>query len=244
MISLLLQSTLAFISALAGAFIVFKIKLDHFKLCFLISLSAGALAGAAFITLIPHAAMELGTLEVVLSVISGYTLFWVINKFYFHLCPACSASHFDEQTTKKFSEIVLLLFTALSFHSFLDGFALASGNADADHGVFSAVFAHKFPEGIALASLMAGANYPKKKIFEFVFLVEITTIVGTLIGMYVMPLKATHWMAYIQGHISGSFLFLSFHALVGEIFKNHKKLVIFSFLSGIIIIFVVSRFLH
>ncbi|MBI2420264.1 MAG: ZIP family metal transporter [Ignavibacteriales bacterium] len=242
--SILFQSTLAFISALAGAFLIFKITLNHNKLCVLISLSGGALAGAAFVNLLPSASEYLSITELILSAVSGYGLFWLINKYYFHVCPACSASHFDEQTTKKFSEIVMLLFTALAFHSFLDGVAIASGISDSDHGVFSAVLAHKFPEGIALASLMIGANYPKKRIFEFVFLVEITTIIGALVGHFALPVKSGFVMGLIQGHISGSFLYLAFHALAGEIFRNHKMLVISSFVAGLLSIWLITLFIH
>jgi ZIP family zinc transporter/zinc and cadmium transporter len=240
MTTTLIQSVLSFLSALAGAGLVFKMKLTHDKLCALISLSAGALAGAAILILIPESLGAIKIYEAILAVISGYVLFWVINKYYFHICPACSASHFDETTTKKFSEIVMLLFTALSFHSFLDGLAISAGGVD-KNAVFSAIFAHKFPEGIALASLMAGANYKKYKIFEFVFLVEITTIVGTIVGNFA-HFQANSWiLGIIQGHISGGFFFLAMHAVMGEIFHHHKKLVILSFLSGFLFIFVVSK---
>ena len=238
----LIQSILSFLSALVGAGIVFKMKLNHDKLCALISLSAGALAGAAIMILIPESLGALSYIQVIISLLSGYLLFWVINKFYYHICPACSASHFDEVTTKKFSDIVLLLFTALSFHSFLDGLAISAGGM-AKNAVFSAVFAHKFPEGIALASLMAGANYRKSKIFEFVFLVEITTIIGTIVGNLAQFRSHQLLLGIIQGHISGGFLFLAFHAIYGEILKSHKKLVILSFISGFLFIFVVSKIL-
>lgn len=241
---ILFQSVLAFLSALAGALLIFKIRLNHNKLCVLISLSGGGLAGAALVNLLPAASAFLPLPELILSTISGYGLFWVINKYYFHVCPACSASHFDEQTTKKFSEIVMLLFTALAFHSFLDGVAIASEGSDSHGGVFSAILAHKFPEGIALASLMAGANYPKKRIFEFVFLVEITTVIGAVVGHYALPVRSDYWMSLIQGHISGGFLYLAIHALAGEIFRNHKALVIGSFSAGIALIWLISALLH
>jgi zinc transporter ZupT len=122
----------------------------------------------------------------------------------------------------------------------LDGLAISAGGVD-KNAVFSAIFAHKFPEGIALASLMAGANYKKYKIFEFVFLVEITTIVGTIVGNFA-HFQANSWiLGIIQGHISGGFFFLAMHAVMGEIFHHHKKLVILSFLSGFLFIFVVSK---
>ena len=234
--TILIESFLAFLSALAGALFVFKIKLNHQRLCFLISLSAGALAGAALLTMIPEAYIDcgVGIPELAVATLTGYLLFFMINKYYFHVCPACAASHFDETTTKKFSEIVLLLFTALSFHSFLDGVAISTTlESGRSSSVFSAIFAHKFPEGVALASLIAGANYKKNKIFQFVFFVELTTIAGAIFGEYILKTRISpYWMGLVQGHLAGSFLFLSIHAIVGEIFKLHKQLVIYAFTLG------------
>lgn len=243
-ITILEKSLLALFSALLGTGLIFFVKLDHKKLCSLISVSAGALLGAAVIGILPEASTNLSVIQLILSTFSGYLLFWVISKYYFHVCPACSASHFDEQTTKRFSEIVLLLFTALSFHSFLDGLALSTGGIS-EHGkansILLAVLAHKFPEGLALASLMVGANYTKRKIVEYVFLVESATVIGALVGdLFLAKYFDVYWLGFVEAHIAGGFVYLSFHAVFGELLKNHKALVIISFLAGLLIIFGVS----
>ncbi|NCQ16903.1 MAG: hypothetical protein COW85_01180 [Ignavibacteria bacterium CG22_combo_CG10-13_8_21_14_all_37_15] len=242
--AILEKSILALFSALLGAGLIFFIKLDHKKLCSLISVSAGALLGAAVVGILPEASINLSSFQLMISTFSGYLLFWVISKYYFHVCPACSASHFDEQTTKRFSEIVLLLFTALSFHSFLDGIALSTGGITAQgkaNSILIAVLAHKFPEGLALASLMVGANYAKSKIIKYVFLVESATVLGALVGdIFLAKYFNLYWLAFVEAHIAGGFVYLSFHAVFGELLKNHKALVIISFITGLLVIFGVS----
>lgn len=243
-INILEKSLLALFSALLGAGLVFFVKLDHKKLCSLISVSAGALLGAAVVGILPEASLNLSVVQLVGSTLSGYLLFLIISKYYFHVCPACSASHFDEQTTKRFSEIVLLLFTALSFHSFLDGLAISTGGMS-EHGkansILLAVLAHKFPEGLALASLMVGANYTKRKIVQNVFLVESATVIGAIVGdLFLAKYFNIYWLGFIEAHIAGGFVYLSFHAVFGELLKNHKALVIISFITGFMVIFGVS----
>lgn len=243
---IIIKSSIAVTSAVSGAVLLFFIKLDHKKLCSLISFSAGALLGAAGFALIPESYHNLSIyhtysiIEITLGVISGYGLFWFITKYYSHVCPACSASHFDEQTTKKFSEIVVALLIALSIHSFFDGMAIASGGVDIDRGnnsIFVAIATHKFPEGLALAALMFSSNYKRGKILLYVTLVEMITIVGAVSGTYLFRSSISPvFMGIIMAHIAGGFIFLAFHAVFGEMFRNHKNLVMISFGMGLLLI--------
>jgi zinc transporter ZupT len=236
----LLKAIIALISAVSGAFFLFFIKLDHKKLCALISFSAGALMGAAVFVLIPEAAETLNFIEIFFSALSGYLLFWFISKYFAHVCPACSASHFDAQTAKKFSEIALTLIIALSIHSFLDGLALATGGTGNGHdqSLFIAIATHKFPEGLALAALMFGSNYSRGKVLRNVTLVESSTIIGAIAGFFLFSSKLpASLLGAVMGHISGGFVYLSIHAILGEMLKHHTRLVIISFILGTLLIF-------
>ncbi len=243
---ILFQSLITVLSAISGAMIVFLIKLNHEKLCALISFSAGGLLGAAIFTLIPESLHSLNTIEVILGILSGYLLFWLLTKYYSHVCPACSASHFDERTAKKFSEIVRALLIALSIHSFLDGVAISTKGVVeniSNTSVFVAVLTHKLPEGLALASLMFSANFSRKKIFGYVFGVEMITVVGAITGSIILKFYISEiLLCSVMSHISGGFIFLASHAVFGEMIKNHKKLVVISFSLGLILILVVSKF--
>jgi zinc and cadmium transporter len=238
MTNVLIKSLIPVISALAGTLFVFAIKLDHKRLCALISFSAGALFSAAAFTLLPESSEYIPVLELLISLASGYLLFFFISKYFAHVCPACSASHFDAQTTKKFTEIVWTLLTALSIHSFLDGLAVTTGTGNSHHeSVFAAITTHKFPEGLALAALMASAGYKHSKIFLYVFLVELVTVVGALSGYFFFEETfSPEIMGIVMSHISGGFIYLSFHAVLGEMLKNHKGLVITSFAAGLLLI--------
>lgn len=239
-LEILLKSGVAVLSACAGAILLFFIDINHKKLCALISFSAGALLGAAVFTLIPQSFKSIGILEVILGASSGYFLFWFISKYFSHICPACAASHFDEQTTKKFSEIVLTLLIALSIHSFLDGLAISSGNINMhvhDESIFTAITAHKFPEGLALAALMFSSNYTKGKIILYVVLVELTTMLGAVCGMFFLEsLISPVIMELVMSHIAGGFIYLAIHAIAGEMYRNHKKLVVGAFSIGLLLI--------
>jgi len=240
---ILLNTILAIISAMLGASILFVIKINHNKLCALISISAGALLGAGLLVIIPETLKHLSLFSVLISTGTGYLLFWLISKYYFHICPACSASHFDSYTTQKFNDVVKMLFTALAIHSFFDGLAITTEHGhihhagEGGHAVLTAIMVHKFPEGLALASLMLGANYPKIKVMLFVFLVELTTLLGGIAGYFLLSTgNLGDWVSLIEAHIAGGFIFLAFHALIGETFKHHMGKVVVYFLLGVLVI--------
>lgn len=243
------NTSLAILSAMMGAAILFVIKINHERLCALISLSAGALLGAGLIVILPETLENLSFISVIISVGSGYLLFWLISKYYFHVCPACSASHFDSYSTQKFTDVVKMLFTALAIHSFFDGLAITAEHGhvhhagEAGHAVLTAILVHKFPEGLALASLMIGANYAKNKVILYVFLVELTTLLGGIAGYFLLSSgNLGNWVSLIEAHIAGGFIFLAIHALLGETFKNHTGKVVLYFSIGIAII-AITRFI-
>ena len=176
-----------------------------------------------------------------------FLIFWLLTKYYSHVCPACSASHFDERTAKKFSEIVKALLIALSIHSFLDGVAVSTKGVVeniSNTSVFVAILTHKLPEGLALASMMFSANYTRNKILMYVFAVEMVTVLGALLGSIVLKSYVSEVLiSVVMSHIAGGFIFLASHAVLGEMLKNHKKLVISSFGFGLILILAISKFI-
>ncbi|HVM49743.1 MAG TPA: hypothetical protein VMU04_17075 [Candidatus Acidoferrum sp.] len=92
---------------------------------------------------------------VLLALGSGYAVFALITRYVYHVCPACAASHFDEATAHRFSEIAAAMMLALSVHCTADGLALAAGQeAHAAHApggrlldvsLVMAVCVHKVP---------------------------------------------------------------------------------------------------
>src|SRR5208337_354022 len=140
---------------------------SHRRLCALISLGAGTLLGVTVFGILPESAESLNWWELLLALASGYALFAIITKYVYHVCPACAASHFDEATAHRFSEIAAAMMIALAIHCTVDGLALAAGHAAGQTGtetgqaaglsIVVAICVHKVPEGLALGALLLGA---------------------------------------------------------------------------------------
>jgi zinc transporter ZupT len=234
---------LAFSLAVGGGALGASLGTSHRRLCALISLGAGTLLGVTVFAILPECFAALHWWGTVIALASGYLLFAVITKYVYHVCPACAASHFDEATTHRFSEIAAAMMIALAVHCTADGIALAAGHeANASHALGGrvldlslviAICVHKVPEGLALGALLLGAGFRRTQTLQWVAAVEATTLLGGVVGWLLLRDISAVWLDAVVAHVGGGFLFLAAHAVLGEILKHHKALVLTNFLAGI-----------
>jgi zinc and cadmium transporter len=245
MISPLWQVAAAYVFALAGGSISTSLHLEHKQLCALISFAAGTLLGVTVFAIAPESLDATNWWAATLAAATGYALFFFISKYVHHVCPACAASHFDADATRHFSEIATALMIALAIHSATDGLALGiQGETPAmdatKWSLFSALCIHKVPEGLALGSLLIGAGWRRSVALGWVGGIEATTLLGGMIGFFFLAKVSTLWLGLIMAHVGGGFLYLAAHAVLGEMLKHGKKLVLTSFSFGVALIAVLN----
>ena len=241
MANTLWQVVAAYGLALVGGWISTSLQLAHKQLCALISLAAGTLLGVTIFAILPESFGACSWWAVFLALASGYALFFFISKYVHHVCPACAASHFDADATRHFSEIASALIVALSIHSMTDGLALGIQGEipviDATKwSLFSALCIHKVPEGLALGSLLIGAGFNRGAALAWVAGAEATTLLGGVIGYFFLTKISTFWLGLIMAHVGGGFFYLAAHAVLGEMMKHGKGLVVTSFSIGVALI--------
>jgi ZIP family zinc transporter/zinc and cadmium transporter len=239
---------LAFVLALTGGIISSLVAVSHARLCRLISLAAGTLLGVTLFIIIPECWSVVSFWQLMIALITGYAVFFLVSRYVFHVCPACAASHFDEAATHRFSEIAAAMVLALGLHSTLDGLALALGKeaemmGGVDASLLLAVCIHKIPEGLALGSLLLASGFRRWTALWWVAAVESTTLLGGVLGVWVLPHVSGLWMDLVLAHVGGGFIFLAFHAVFGELVKHGRKLVLVSFFVGISLIIVLNLIL-
>jgi len=245
MLAVAFRGLAAFSLALLGGMISSAMAVSHKRLCRLISLAAGTLLGVTLFSIVPesYAAMPLWQLAVALT--SGYLVFLLISRYLFHVCPACAASHFDEATTHRFSEIAASMIIALALHSTMDGLALALGKESGLSGglnasLLLAVCVHKVPEGLALCALLLASGLKRSVALGWVAAVESTTLLGAAIGLWVAPQISGLWLDILIVHVGGGFVFLAIHAVFGELLRHSRGLVLASFFAGMLLIAVLN----
>lgn len=245
--SILVRVFAAFALAVIGGIISMAAGVSHRRLCALISLAAGTLLGVTVWAIVPECAETMNWWELTLALASGYVVFQLVSKYVHHVCPACAASHFDEATTHRFSEIASALVVALAIHSTLDGVAVAVGqstHAATDWSLLAAVCIHKVPEGLALGALLLGAGYSRKRALVWVTLVEATTVLGGVIGIWWLPGASTWWINAVLAHAGGGFVFLALHAVFGELVKHGRGAVLANFGIGFMLLAILRWMTH
>jgi zinc transporter ZupT len=247
----LVETILAFAIAVTGGALSAVLARTHKQLCALISLGAGTLLGVAVFAIAPECLEALRWWQFALAVGTGYGLLALISKYVFHVCPACAASHFDEALSHRFNEIARAMMIALAIHCTVDGLALAAGHEEntGSNNSFGlsmtfAICVHKIPEGLALGALLLGAGFARGKMLGFVAAVESTTILGSVFGWFILHDVSNVWVALVVAHAGGGFLYLATHAVLGEILKHHKALVLASFATGFSVIGALILFFH
>ena len=233
---------LAFLLAVTGGAVGAWVGTSHKRLCALISLGAGTLLGVTVFAILPECWTGLAWWELGLALGSGYVLFTLISKYVYHVCPACAASHFDEATTHRFSEIASAMMLALAIHCIADGIAIAAGREAQsanvaggrvlDLSLVMAICVHKVPEGLALGALLLGAGLSRAGVVFRVAVVEATTLLGGALGWFFLQRISIVWLDAVVAHVGGGFIFLAAHAVIGEILKHHKALVFSNFGLG------------
>jgi len=245
MVNTLWQVIAAYIFAVVGGSMSASLRLEHKPLCALISFAAGTLLGVTVFAILPESFGACPWWAVLLALSTGYALFFFISKHVHHVCPACAASHFDADAARHFSEIATALIVALAIHSTTDGLALGiqgetPANSAAKWSLFSALCIHKVPEGLALGSLLIGAGVHRAAALGWVAVVESATLLGGVIGYFFLTNISMLWLGLIMAHVGGGFVYLATHAVVGEMLKHGKKLVLTSFALGATLIAVLN----
>jgi zinc and cadmium transporter len=233
--------------ALAGGALSAWLARTHKQLCAFISLGAGTLLGVAVFGIMPECLESLHWWQFLAAAASGYFLFALITRYIYHVCPACAASHFDEATTHRLAEFATAMMFALAIHCTVDGLALAAGLEEAtpvDLSITFAICVHKFPEGLALGALLLGGGVSRRKMLWLVTAVESMTVVGGLLGWFVLRNASEFWLALALANAAGGFLYLAAHAVLGEIFKHHKALVLGFFAAGFGVVSALIFFFH
>jgi zinc and cadmium transporter len=212
--SVLLVSLISF----AGV-ITFGIKNKYLDkiLLLLVSFSAGALLGGAFLHLIPEALEKFtSTRAVTLLILAGMLVFFLLEKFihWRHCHIPTSKSHPHHMATMNL--------VGDGLHNFIDGMIIASSyliNTQLGITATIAVILHEIPQEIGDFSVLIYSGLDKTKALLMNFLSALIAVLGTVFTL-IMGAKVASFSAFLIPIAAGGFIYISGTDIIPELHKE------------------------
>jgi zinc and cadmium transporter len=188
------------VAALAGGVLATLVaaatlRLDARWIPGFVSFAVGALLGAVFLELLPHA-LEHGTpTSVMLTVLAGLLAFFLLEKFVLWRHAHGHAPHSDERAETEHEHALhvhgnvpgsrpgLMILIGNAVHSFCDGIVIAAAFlADDALGVATtiAIVAHAVPQQVGDFAVLVHSGFARSRAFAYNVAAGIATLVGAL----------------------------------------------------------------
>ena len=210
-----------FLSALAAsAFLALGTARRAAVLPHLVSLATGALLGAAFLGLMPHALDTLGpggTHAVGLALLTGILTFFLLEKFVLwrHChddpCEMHSPSHAARDAAS--ARMILI---GDGFHNVLDGVLVAAAFMTNTHlGIVTAiaVFAHEIPQEVGDLAILLHGGLSRRRALTLNLLTSLTSVAGGVLAYFALG-AALHLLPYALAFAASSFIYVAVADLI------------------------------
>ncbi len=232
-----------FIVSLISFIGVFTLSLKTEKLrkvlIYLVSFSAGALFGDAFIHLLPEVVEKSGFgLDVSLSVLIGILIFFFLEKVvqWQHCHMPISKEH-----AHPFAYMNLV---GDALHNFIDGLIIAASyivSIPAGIATTIAVVLHEIPQEIGDFGVLIHGGFSKSKALALNFLSAIFAILGAIVALWLVG-EVEHIELFLVPIAAGGFIYIAGSDLIPELQKHSDKisrsiLQLLAFIIGILVMF-------
>ena len=151
----------------------------------LVSFAIGALLGAAFLEIIPHAFETGEAHQVAFSILGGIFAFFVLEKLL--LWRHCHTEHCEVHDAHDHGRSGTLIVVGDTVHNFVDGVLIAAAFLQSTElGVVTAVaiIAHEIPQEVGDFLILLHSGYSRLRALAMNLLSSTATLIGGVIGYY------------------------------------------------------------
>lgn len=205
--------------SLAGIFtLVLKEKILHQILLSLVGFSAGALAGGAFLHLLPESLEQLPAGTTFLYALLGFSLFFLMERiFYWRHC------HEGKCDVHAFTYLNLL---GDGLHNFIDGLVIAASfiiSVPLGVATSVAVASHEIPQEIGDFGVLIYGGFSKVRALFFNLLSALMAVLGGVAGYFLSSTVSGLAVALLP-ITAGGFIYIAASDLVPELHKEKDNL--------------------
>jgi len=185
----------------------------------LVSYAIGALLGAAFLEVIPHAFENGNPQTVATSILVGILGFFLLEKLF--LWRHSHDAHVEEGEAAHAAghdhgRSGALIVVGDTIHNFLDGILIAAAFLQSTQlGIIAAlaIVAHEIPQEVGDFVILLHSGYSRAKAFAMNMLSSCATVVGGVLGYYALQVLQG-WTPALLGIVAASMIYVAVADLI------------------------------
>jgi zinc and cadmium transporter len=190
----------------------------------LVSFAIGALLGAAFLELLPHAFRSGDPATVAATLLGGILLFFVLEKLvlwrHCHIEDCEAHDHHTQPNDHGRSGTLILI--GDSFHNFVDGVLISAAFLESTElGIVTAaaVIAHEIPQEMGDFVILLHSGFSKARALALNLISSLAMLVGALLG-YVALQALSHWIISMLALAAASMIYVAVADLIPGLHKR------------------------
>jgi zinc and cadmium transporter len=210
----------------AGAFLLLPERVRTRMLSPMVSFAIGALLGAAFLAILPHAFEVPGVdaHSVTLTVLCGILVFFLLEKMVIwrHCHTDDCEVHVPDVDKARHAATGNLILIGDGIHNMVDGVLIAAAFlTDVHLGVVTsiAVIAHEIPQELGDFAVLLHSGFSRGKALLYNMLTSLTTIIGGVVAFYSLTL-ANRIVPYVLAVAASSFIYIAVADLIPGLHKR------------------------
>ncbi|HVQ60648.1 MAG TPA: ZIP family metal transporter [Burkholderiales bacterium] len=185
----------------------------------LVSFAVGALLGAVFLEILPHAIGAAGSLQAIFAtVLAGIFAFFVLEKLvlwrHCHVEDCEAHDHHADPNDHGRSGLMIIIGDA--FHNFVDGILIAAAFMQSTElGVVTAaaIIAHEIPQEIGNFVILLHSGYSKATALALNLLSSLAMLAGALLAYFTLQ-AAQEWIATVLALAAASMIYVAVADLI------------------------------
>jgi zinc and cadmium transporter len=191
----------------------------------LVSFAIGALLGAAFLELLPHAFSNTQDIRsLTATVLGGILLFFVLEKLVLwrHCHTEDCEAHDHHSEPNDHGRSGLLIMVGDTFHNFVDGILISAAFLESTElGIVAAtaVIAHEIPQEIGDFVILLHSGYSKQRALALNLLSSVATLVGALLGYSALQ-AMSQWINSLIAIAAASMIYVAVADLIPGLHKR------------------------
>lgn len=239
----------------AAIFLVLPERTRERLMPHLISFAIGAMLGAAFLALLPHAMLSPTVTDIhsiTLAVLIGLLLFFILEKavIWRHCHSTHCEAHVPEHDYKDGQAAGIMVLFGDALHNFVDGVLIAAAFLTDTHlGIVTAlaVAAHEIPQEVGDFAVLLHSGFTRSRALYFNLLSSFATIIGGVLAYY--SLSGVEWaLPYVLAIAASSFIYIAVADLIPGLHKRAQGAEAIQqlalIITGVLVIYLAHSTLH